>query len=300
MQWIYDGLKESILIQSLLLYWSIYGIYVAVIKNSNYTKEINYKISNKKDKTIITFWYCGKHDFVLTNPLNITIKISDMVDKVIICSNNLLRSIIKKENKLIIIKSEIKANDVIEVEIDGENKVTSDIIQHNDISTFELQEIKKISYFIALCAFLVFTKFFFASSVSLISSFLDAKWDEYSLLNKKVEQAGFSLVHEFEDTYLKIYDMYDDVDTRNFEISVSLKDKYGFDLPYNIFVEIEEEILANRVKIILECMCVFVILIYIITKYLKKVTIPKILGNEKYILQLKGKRIYFAKYKNRK
>lgn len=107
-------------------------VFMFQYKNSNYTREINYKISNKKDKTITTFWYCGKHDFVLTNPLNITIKISDMVDKVIICSNNLLSNIIKKENKLIIIKSEIKANDVIEVEIDGENKVTGDIIQHND------------------------------------------------------------------------------------------------------------------------------------------------------------------------
>ena len=49
MQWIYYGLKESTLIQAFLLFWSLYGIYVAIMKNNSFQiKTPLYKFLNKK------------------------------------------------------------------------------------------------------------------------------------------------------------------------------------------------------------------------------------------------------------
>lgn len=49
MQWIYYGLKESTLIQAFLLFWSLYGIYVAIMKNNSFNKKTPlYKFLNKK------------------------------------------------------------------------------------------------------------------------------------------------------------------------------------------------------------------------------------------------------------
>lgn len=301
MQLIYNGLKESILIQSLLLYWSIYGIYIAIIKDSQYNKVIYYKVLNKKDRTIIRLWYCGKQNFILSSPLDIIVRISKTINKIIVRSNGIVNDLTIKNNRMILAKKQIRTNDLIEIELQRENNLFENVIEHKDTSSFELIEKGRKSIILVLFMYIIFVIMFFSSISSLVSSFVDVKWDSYYLLEDKVKQSEVNLGYEFENIYENIYNSYDNIDERNIEIAVAIRNKYGKDVPLVVFDEIEEEILENRVQRLLECICILIILIFLYYKCKIYVFYPdksEILEN-KYLINLLGDRIYFSKYKSK-
>lgn len=301
MQWIYYGLKESTLIQAFLLFWSLYGIYVAIMKNNSFNKKINYRISQGDKHKKILYWYNGNQYVNFSNCLNYIVRIDDDVEKIEVRSNCKLDDFRLKENKIVISKKEIVKNDLIEIDLYSQEKIINATIETDDTTFFEFIGNKKQSFVIFLSVYFILISLFFSSLTPLISSFVDVKWNNYYLLEELVKQYGVELDYSFEDEYASIYDNFNDTDTRNFEIQVAILNKYGKKISLKTFVEIEEKTLLTRIRYILESISVVVIMAFWSIKYFY--TLPPTKArplNSQYGVKLKGDTIYFRKFMNSK
>lgn len=297
MKWIYFGLKESMLIQSFLLFWSIYGIYVAVMKNENYNKRIIYSIIQKNNYIKIIFWYMGNQRVFFSKFLNYIIQVKDPIERIEVKSNCKLDDFLLKNNKIAIIKKEIIKNDLVEIELYGKGQNIDVEIIMEDTTSFEFTRNEKNPFLMFIFIFALLILFFLTALTPLISSFVDIKWEKYYLLEEEIKQYDVALSYTFEDEYNSIYDKFSDIDTRNYEIAVAIANKYNKVIPLSVFIHIEEEILKTRIKSLLECISVIIILAFWIIKYQR--TLPPTTGGlmrEKYSVKLQGDIIYFRKY----
>lgn len=297
MKWIYFGLKESMLIQSFLLFWSIYGIYVAVMKNENYNKRIIYSILQKSNYIKIMFWYMGNQRVFFSKFLNYIIQVKDPIERIEVISNCELDDFLLKNNKIAIIKKEIVKNDLVEIELYGKGQNIDVEIIMEDTTSFEFTRNEKKPFLMFIFIFALLILFFLTALTPLISSFVDIKWEKYYLLEEEIKQYDVALSYTFEDEYNSIYDKFSDIDTRNYEIAVAIANKYNKVIPLSVFIHIEEEILKTRIKSLLECISVIIILAFWIIKYQR--TLPPTTGGlmrEKYSVKLQGDSIYFRKY----
>lgn len=301
MQWIYYGSKESTLIQAFLLFWSLYGIYVAVMKNKNFNKKISYRILQEDKHKKILYWYVGNQCVNFSNYLNYIVKTDNDVEKIEVNSNCKIDDFKLKDNKIVISKKGIVKNNIIEIDLYSQRKVTDVTIETDDMTSFEFVENKKKSLVIFIIICFILISLFFNSLTPLISSFVDVKWNDYYLFEEAVKQYGVELDYGFEDEYASIYDTFHDRDTRNYEIKVAILNQYGKIIPSSIFVEMEEETLLTRVKSILECISIVVILLFWSIKYFY--TLPPIKDKtlkHKYSVKCRGNIIYFRKFMNGK
>lgn len=297
MKWIYFGLKESMLIQSFLLFWSIYGIYVAVMKNENYNKRIIYSIIQKNNYIKIIFWYMGNQRVFFSKFLNYIIQVKDPIERIEVKSNCKLDDFLLKNNKIAIIKKEIIKNDLVEIELYGKGQNIDVEIIMEDTTSFEFTRNEKNPFLMFIFIFALLILFFLTALTPLISSFVDIKWEKYYLLEEEIKQYDVALSYTFEDEYNSIYDKFSDIDTRNYEIAVAIANKYNKVIPLSVFIHIEEEILKTRIKSLLECISVIIILAFWVIKYQR--TLPPTTGGlmrEKYSVKLQGDIIYFRKY----
>lgn len=301
MQWIYYGLKESTLIQAFLLFWSLYGIYVAIMKNNSSNKKINFRISQGDKHKKILYWYNGNQCVNFSNCLNYIVRIDDDVEKIEVHSNCKLDDFRLKENKIVISKKEIVKNDLIEIDLYSQEKIIDATIETDDTTFFEFVGNKKQSFVIFLSVYFTLISLFFSSLTPLISSFVYVKWNNYYLLEELVKQYGVELDYSFEDEYVSIYDNFNDTDTRNFEIQVAILNKYGKIISLKTFVEIEEETLLTRIRYILESISVVVIMAFWSIKFFHTLPPTKTKPlNPQYGVKLKGDTIYFRKFMNSK
>lgn len=297
MKWIYFGLKESMLIQSFLLFWSIYGIYVAVMKNENYNKRIIYSILPKNNYIKIMFWYMGNQRVFFSKFLNYIIQVKDPIERIEVKSNCELDDFLLKNNKIAIIKKEIVKNDLVEIELYGKGQNIDVEIIMEDTTSFEFTRNEKKPFLMFIFIFALLILFFLTAVTPLISSFVDKKWEKYYLLEEEIKQYDVALSYTFKDEYNSIYDKFSDIDTRNYEIAVAIANKYNKVIPLSVFIHIEEEILKTRIKNLLECISVIIILAFWVIKYQR--TLPPTtsgLMREKYSVKLQGDSIYFRKY----
>lgn len=267
MKWIFYGLNDSILIQALLLFWSLYGIYVAIMKNNNLDKKINYRIFPKNKHKKVLFWYIGNRCSYFSNYLNYIVKIDNTIEKIKIRSNCKIDKFKFRNNKIIISRNELIKNDMIEIDLYSHKKTANVTIESDDINSFKFVECKKKPFFIIIVSIYFTLSLLFGSLSLLISSFIDIKWNYYYLLKDEVKQYGVNFDYSFEEEYSSIYEAYYDNDIRNFEISVAILNRYEKKIPLYIFVKLDEEILITRVKYTLECIALIIILLFWSIKY---------------------------------
>lgn len=270
MQLIYHGLNnlnDNVIIQSFLLFWSFYGIYLSIVENDSFNKKIFYQISQKNKYTKILFWYKGDHHYYFTNPLKYTISLNTESDNIEINSNCQLESCIFKDNKIIISKKDITTNDSIEINLYGKNKRADASLEIDDLQIFDFVCHRRKSYILYLCIFSLLAFLFFNNLSLFIDSFTNIKWNNYYALEEQLKEYGIGLSYDFQVQYENIYNNFSNPDTRDFEIAVAIMDQYGQQVPLITFYNIEKETLLRRIKYIIECICPIIIMIFWINQY---------------------------------
>lgn len=155
MKWIFYGLNDSILIQALLLFWSLYGIYVAIMKNNNLDKKINYRIFPKNKHKKVLFWYIGNRCSYFSNYLNYIVKIDNTIEKIKIRSNCNIDKFKFRNNKIIISRNELIKNDMIEIDLYSHKKTANVTIESDDINSFKFVECKKSHFLLLLYLYIL-------------------------------------------------------------------------------------------------------------------------------------------------